>query len=153
MRLALADEGAPFHIERFAAFQDFHDIDLPPAVLAHLRERNAARPVARIVPDGGNERIIDRFLGMVERDHPLYAYHVDVVVTQLDERILFDPDGPDLPLLPLAALDGGDFMCLDLREDGAPVVIWDHEASDDMAPAVHRIADDWDAFLAMLKEG
>ena len=114
--------------------------------------------MARIVPGGGDERIIDRFLGMIERDHPLYAYHIDVVVTQLDERILFDPDGPDLPLLPLAALDGGDFVCLDLRGpamngEGASVVIWDHEASEEMAPAVHRIADDWDAFLAILKEG
>lgn len=160
--MRLLDEGVPFQVERLALLEDNEDVDLPPAVVRHLRERNAARPAARCFPDGANERVIDRFLGLVPPDHALYAYDIAVVMTQLDERILFDLDHPFPPLVPLAALEGGDFVCADLRldpdgeavahEGSAPVVVWDHEASDDLAPAIHRIAPDWDAFLTMLTD-
>jgi len=57
-------------------------------------------------------------------------------------------------VLPIAELLGGDYLCLDFREDNeAPdVCVWDHEESDDFEPVTYRVAGSFSELAEMLVE-
>ena len=100
------------------------------------------------------ERIIERFLCILHdtQNHTLGMYDIDVILTQLDERLLYSEDILGVELLPVAALFGGDFVCLDYsqRRENPSVCIWHHESSYELNPSTTFITDTFEDFLGML---
>lgn len=74
--------------------------------------------------------------------------------TQLEGRIVFDEDNVGMQLIPIAALFGGDFVCLNYVEDSEnpSICIWYHEESYELGPAIGFLANNFTEFLAMLYE-
>ena len=57
-----------------------------------------------------------------------------------------------LQLIPIVALFGGDFICLDYTKskENPSICIWYHEASYELDPAVEFVANNFTEFLKML---
>ena len=100
--------------------------------------------------------LIERFLCILEntKDNPLGMYDLDVVMSQLDERLFVHEDILGFELIPIAALFGGDFVCLNYVEDSEKpsICIWYHEESYELEPAIEFLANNFTEFLAMLYE-
>jgi hypothetical protein len=64
-----------------------------------------------------------------------------------------DRNGENITLIPIAALFAGDFLVLDYRASALEPTIglWDHEQSEDFAPAVTTVARTFSGLLAMLR--
>lgn len=69
-------------------------------------ENNGLLPDKRLFSYAGTERLIDRFLCILQnpRDTELGVYDIDVVLTQIDERLFFNGDVLGVELLPIAIL-------------------------------------------------
>ena len=100
--------------------------------------------------------LIERFLCILEntKDNPLGMYDIDVVMSQLDERLFVHEDILGFELIPIVALYGGDFLCLNYLEDteNPSICIWYHEESYELEPAIEFLANNFTEFLAMLYE-
>ena len=100
--------------------------------------------------------LIERFLCILEntKDNPLGMYDIDVVMSQLDERLFVHEDILGFELVPIAALFGGDFVCLNYIEDpkNPSMCIWFHEESYELEPATEFVANNFTEFLAMLQD-
>lgn len=82
------------------------------------------------------------------------AYDIGVVSTQLEGRIVFDEDSVGMQLIPIVALYGGDFLCLNYLEDAEnpSICIWYHEESYELEPAIELVAINFTEFLVMLQD-
>ena len=100
--------------------------------------------------------LIERFLCVLEntKDNPLGVYDIDVVMSQLDERLFVHEDILGFELVPIAALFGGDFLCLNYIEDpeNPRICIWYHEESYELELAIEFVANNFTEFLAMLQD-
>lgn len=140
-----------------ASFEHYYRIRLPRAYVAFLRANNGG------VPRGGasflvgkRERVLERFLSILEDPRSAGAagwYDISVVWTQIEDRLIEDLDMVGTDILPIAALFGGDFVCLDYRKNPKTpeIVVWDHELSDEGKPHVDFVCASFDEFLPMLK--
>lgn len=82
-----------------------------------------------------------------------YGYHeIDVVDTQIGERLTANEDLVGAEVLPIGALFAGDCLCLDFREDknNPSVCVWSHEESGEFDPTTYRVADSFTDFINML---
>ena len=99
--------------------------------------------------------LIERFLCILEntKDNPLGMYDIDVVMSQLDERLFVHEDILGFELIPIVALYGGDFLCLNYLEDteNPSICIWYHEESYELEPAIELVAINFTEFLVMLQ--
>ena len=131
---------------------------LPEDYLHFLETYNGAIPEDLCVDVDGNQRLIVRFLAIL--DHPVAARHgeagwydISVTMAQIGARLCEeeDKDQIGLKLIPFAALFGGDYLCLDFRADAtAPsVAYWDH-SSPDFQPRTIRVARSFSDFCAGL---
>jgi len=130
-------------------------VKLPSAYLELLRTANGAVPRERAFSQGDKERSIERFLPLLEApgdDREMGWYDVTSVLTQLDARLVDRDDLVGMNVIPIAALFGGDFVCLDYRDGRAAptVAVWDHEQSDELAPHLDKVADSFESFLRLL---
>ena len=143
--------------ERIEWFEKAYRIKLPESFVQFLAYANCGVPVKEKTFFVGNkERLIERFLCITnspKQEPDKGIYDITVVATQLDERLVDDPDMIGMNLIPIATLFAGDFVCLDYREskDNPKVVVWDHEQSDEFAPATEVVANSFDEFLELLK--
>lgn len=103
-----------------------------------------------------HEYVIEKFLCVLndsESDLTNGWYDVEVVITQLSERLTDDEDLVGIHIVPIAALFSGDFVCLDFRETEEPtVVIWFHEESEEFSPVTRKVASNLSEFFGMLTE-
>jgi hypothetical protein len=136
-----------------AEFEDANDVTLPTSFVALLRTANGATPLRPLLETPRRQRVVERFLCLLD-DYktPEGAYDMNVVMTQIDERLGDDEEEVGNSIIPFAVLFAGDFVCLDFRNDrAAPTVcVWYHEESTTFRPLVETIAPSFDAFLAML---
>jgi len=136
--------------------ESFYGIKLPQDYHQFLVQANGCTPVRRQFRQGNRERMIERFLPILD-DAPNDTKNgwadVEVVASQLDSRLASDLDGENIDLIPVAALFAGDFIVLDYRGNGAEpsVAVWDHEASDDFNPAVETVSASFAEFLDRLQ--
>lgn len=126
----------------------------PAAFRQFLDQHNGARLVRPTLSVGGREVMIERFLPVVADpsvDADGWA-DIAVVATQLDARLALSEDSLGFDCVPFAALFGGDFLVLEFADAATEprVAHWDHELSEEMAPALTPVAPDFAAFLAML---
>ena len=123
-------------------------VKLPDDYKEFIMRKNGFRPSKNLFSLTNRSFLIERFLCMLEntKDNPLGMYDIDVVMSQLDERLFVHEDILGFELIPIAALFGGDFVCLNYVEDSEKpsICIWYHEESYELEPAIE--------FLAMLYE-
>ena len=141
--------------QRMQEFESVCRITLPEEFKKFIKEYNGAVPITNQFPDDRRERMIERFLCLVDdfESDVNGWYDIEVVLTQIESRLLDDEDLIGYNVIPFAALFAGDFVCLDCRKSGiAPVVVWYHEESDDLNPVFANVAESLTEFLEMLKE-
>ena len=131
-------------------------VKLPDDYKEFIKNENGLIPSKRYFHFGDNEKVVERFLCVLEntKDNPLGMYDIDVVMSQLDERLFVHEDILGFELIPIAALFGGDFVCLNYVEDSEnpSICIWYHEESYELEPAIELVANNFTEFLEMLYE-
>ena len=129
-------------------------VKLPDDYKEFIKKENGIIPSKRYFHFGNNEKVIDRFLAIlaISGEKTEEAYDIGVVSTQLEGRIVFDEDNVGMQLIPIAALYGGDFLCLNYVEDpdNPNICIWYHEESYELEPAIEFLANNFTEFLARL---
>lgn len=131
-------------------------VQLPEDYKKFIMRKNGFCPSKNLFSLQNRSFLIERFLCVLEntKDNPLGVYDIDVVVSQLDERLFVHEDILGFELVPIAALFGGDFVCLNYIEDpeNPSMCIWYHEESYELEPAIEFVADSFTEFLAMLQD-
>ncbi|HVV99538.1 MAG TPA: SMI1/KNR4 family protein, partial [Planctomycetaceae bacterium] len=97
---------------------------------------------------------IERMLCLLPEpaDDPNGWYDITVILTQVGTRLTDNEDLIGADVIPIAALFAGDLVCLDLRYSfSCPVVVWDHEQSDDFQPVFETVADSFTEFASLLR--
>ncbi|MBB1435131.1 SMI1/KNR4 family protein [Pseudoalteromonas sp. SG43-6] len=117
-----------------------------------MLEFNGASPEEAIIRINSEERVLERFLIVSEDeklDSGLMQYEIKVVMAQIEERLTANEDLVGAETLPFAYLFGGDFLCLDFKEDAInpKVVIWDHNESEELSPVFYKAFDNFQKFL------
>ena len=131
-------------------------VKLPDDYKEFIKKENGVIPSKRYFHFENNEKVIDRFLAIlaISGEKTEEDYDIGVVSTQLEGRIVFDEDNVGMQLIPIAALFGGDFVCLNYVEDSEnpSICIWYHEESYELEPAIEFLANNFTEFLAMLQD-
>ena len=131
-------------------------VRLPEDYKEFIKNENGLIPSKRYFHFGNNEKVIDRFLAIlaISGEKPEEVYDIGVVSTQLEGRIVFDEDYVGMQLIPIAALFGGDFVCLNYVKDSEnpSICIWYHEESYELEPAIELVANNFAEFLDMLQD-
>jgi SMI1-KNR4 cell-wall len=136
--------------------QKYHSLKFPKDYLEFLKENNGGVPFNRVFTTKNNEKVIDRFLPLMDdpnSDQFMGQYDVDVVWSQVSGRLCDDPDQYGGKLIPIVNLEFGDLVCLDFRKkpDSPEVVVWYHEQSKEYKPVTEKIADSFTEFLGKLR--
>ena len=131
-------------------------VKLPDDYKEFIKKENGVIPSKRYFHFEHNEKVIDHFLAIlaISGEKTEEDYDIGVVSTQLEGRIVFDEDNVGMQLIPIAALYGGDFLCLNYVEDSENpnICIWYHEESYELEPAIEFLANNFTEFLAMLQD-
>ena len=131
-------------------------VQLPEDYKKFIMRKNGFRPSKNLFSLTNRSFLIERFLCVLEntKDNPLGVYDIDVVMSQLDERLFVHEDILGFELVPIVALFGGDFLCLNYIEDpeNPSICIWYHEESYELDPAIEFVANNFTEFLAMLQD-
>lgn len=128
-------------------------VELPEEFRQLLKEYNGGVPEKREFMCGKQARMIVRFLCVLEdyAEDDYACYDINVVLTQLEGRIISNPDLIGYEIIPIAELFSGDLLCLDYRESGTPnVCVWFHEESDELRPSTYKVAETFSEFMKML---
>jgi len=130
-------------------------VKLPDDYKEFIMRKNGFRPSKNLFSLANRSFLIERFLCILEntKDNPLGMYDIDVVMSQLDERLFVHEDILGFELIPIVALYGGDFLCLNYVEDteNPSICIWYHEESYELEPAIEFLANNFTEFIAMLQ--
>ena len=130
-------------------------VKLPDDYKEFIKKKNGFRPSKNLFSLQNRSFLIERFLCVLEntKDNPLGMYDIDVVMSQLDERLFVHEDILGFELIPIVALYGGDFLCLNYLEDteNPSICIWYHEESYELEPAIELVAINFTEFLVMLQ--
>ena len=130
-------------------------VKLPDDYKEFIKRKNGFRPSKNLFSLRNRSFLIERFLSILEntKDNPLGMYDIDVVMSQLDERLFVHEDILGFELIPIVALYGGDFLCLNYLEDteNPSICIWYHEESYELEPAIELVAINFTEFLVMLQ--
>ena len=131
-------------------------VQLPEDYKKFIMRKNGFRPSKNSFSLKNRSFLIERFLCVLEntKDNPLGVYDIDVVMSQLDERLFVHEDILGFELVPIAALFGGDFLCLNYIEDpeNPSICIWHHEESYELEPAIEFVANNFTEFSDMLQD-
>ena len=131
-------------------------VKLPDDYKEFIKRKNGFRPSKNLFSLTNRSFLIERFLSILEntKDNPLGMYDIDVVMSQLDERLFVHEDILGFELIPIVALYGGDFLCLNYLEDteNPSICIWYHEESYELEPAIELVAINFTEFLVMLQD-
>lgn len=131
-------------------------VRLPDDYKNFIMRKNGFRPSKNLFSLKNRSFLIERFLCVLEntKDNPLGMYDIDVVMSQLDERLFVHEDILGFELAPIAALFGGDFVCLNYIEDpeNPSICIWHHEESYELEPAIEFVANNFTEFSDMLQD-
>ena len=131
-------------------------VKLPDDYKEFIKRKNDFCPSKNLFSLTNRSFLIERFLSILEntKDNPLGMYDIDVVMSELDERLFVHEDILGFELIPIVALYGGDFLCLNYLEDteNPSICIWYHEESYELEPAIELVAINFTEFLVMLQD-
>lgn len=144
------EPNAPVSDSEITSFEERHRLLLPRSYRIFLLQTNGGRPEPPTFPIEG---FLDNPLGDVQVFFGLNANEptedLDQVLNEIAESV---PAG----ILPVGRTAGDDFICLDLRKRGAPVVFWNRVPfwgsniwiENDLYPVAH----DFDNLLQDLRD-
>ena len=119
-------------------------VKLPDDYKEFIMRKNGFRLSKNLYALTNRSFLIERFLCILEntKENSLGMYDIDVVMSQLDERLFVHEDILGFELIPIVALFGGDFICLNYVEDSEnpSICIWYHEESYELEPAIEFLA-------------
>lgn len=131
-------------------------INLPNEYISFIKRYNGAEAITNQFQASQHEYLLERFLCILENsedDEQNGWYDIEVVISQIGDRLTDNEDLVGMNIVPIAALFAGDYVCLDCRNEAEPsVVIWDHEESDEFSPVLIKISNNISEFFGMLKE-
>lgn len=139
--------------ERIREIEKIWRVNLPEEFRQMLKKYNGGIPEKREFKCGNQTRMIVRFLCIKEKytDEEYACYDINAVLTQLEERIVSNPDLVGYEIIPIAELFAGDLLCLDYRKSATPdVCVWFHEESGEWEPSTYKIAETFSEFMSML---
>ncbi len=128
-------------------------VKLPNSYREFLKKYNGGIPQECCFYHREREFMIVRFLGII-KDLSIEGagwYDIDVVESQIGERLTDNMDLIGIEILPIAELFSGDYLCLDLRDSKGSVCVWFHEKSEEFRPVIERVADSFEEFLIKLR--
>ncbi|MEK4407055.1 MULTISPECIES: SMI1/KNR4 family protein [Sporosarcina] len=141
--------------ERIKKLENYSNVIYPESFLEFIKHYNGGIPITNKFLVNGKENVLERFLCISEnpKESDLGEYDIAVVLSQIDDRLTDNPELIGDELIPIATAFGGDFICLDFRENMIPTVsLWLHEESDTFYPAIIYVSANFESFLEMLKE-
>ncbi|RAJ03221.1 SMI1-KNR4 cell-wall [Paenibacillus sp. OK060] len=131
-------------------------VSFPETYRNFIKGNNGAVPITNKFSYNQREYIIEKFLCILndsESDPINGWYDIEVIITQIGDRLTDNEDLVGMNVVPIAALFSGDFICLDFRETEEPtVVIWFHEESEEFSPVTQSVAHNVSEFFEMLNE-
>lgn len=129
-------------------------IKLPNDYKIFIKEFNGCIPQTQTFFVNDREYLIERFLCILEKseEHDLGSYDIDVILTQIEDRLTDNEDLIGAEVLPIAQLFSGDYLCLNFKEafDSPKVVIWSHEESGELEPVLYEVCDSFKNFIEMI---
>ncbi|WP_332651324.1 SMI1/KNR4 family protein [Lysinibacillus sp. 54212] len=135
--------------------EKFWRLRLPESFLNFIKIYNGAEVEDATFECNSRSYAIERFLCMLDdiENNPKGIYDIDVVFSQIGERLTDNEDLLGAEVLPIAAVFAGDFVCLDFRynKENPAVCVWSHEESGEFEPVFYRITDKFTEFLEILK--
>ena len=77
---------------------------------------------------------------------------IDVVLSQIEDRLTSNEDLIGCELLPIAELFAGDYLCLDFsnNKDNPIVCVWSHEESGELEPVTYKVTNSFTEFIQLL---
>ncbi|MEC2077036.1 SMI1/KNR4 family protein [Metabacillus fastidiosus] len=131
-------------------------VSFPELYREFIKRNNGAVPITNVFTHNQNKYVIERFLCILEEseaDEINGWYDIEVIITQIGERLTDNEDLIGLNIVPIVALFSGDFVCLDFRKTEDPsVVVWYHEESGEFSPVIKTVAQNISEFFGMLEE-
>lgn len=130
-------------------------VKLPVDYRQFLLDSNGGVPDKREFCFGNRKYMIVSFLCILEdSEHNKNGhYDIDVVLSQIEDRLTDNEDLVGCDLLPIAELFAGDYLCLDFNEsnDNPSICVWNHEESGELEPVTYKVADTFTEFVQMLE--
>lgn len=140
---------------RIAEVERDFSVRFPSDYVDMLHTANGAKPAKPVIPIEPHRPVIETFFAVLDEpecDTVNGWRDVTVVASQVDTRLTDSRDRLGLDVIPIAALFGGDLLCLDLRIEGSQSIsIWNHEASDDFKADLTPIASSITDLLSRLE--
>lgn len=141
--------------ELFKRKENYWRVELPLDYMNFIQENNGARMKDGAFECNGHEYAIDRFLCLLNtpRDNVLGMYEIDVILTQIEDRLTNNEDLMGVEILPIVVLFASDFVCLDFTKDkkNPSVCVWDHEKSAELEPVTYFVADTFSEFISKIQ--
>ena len=140
----------PLSIERLHKNERMMGITFPKHYIQHLKQYNGGKPVQCYFDVPGNTKVVTHFLCLVD-DYKTNDQHGDydigVAWSRIEGRL-------NDYLLPFACLAFGDYLCFDTENEkiNPPVVVWDHELSEEDKPHTIWVAGNFSDFLNIVYE-
>lgn len=129
-------------------------INLPNEYINFIKCYNGAEPITNQFQVSQREYLLERFLCILEDskdDEENGWYDIEVVISQIGDRLTNNEELVGMNIVPIGALFAGDYVCLDFRNEAEPsVVIWNHEESEEFSPSVEKISSNFTEFLNQL---
>lgn len=142
-------------IESISKAEETWEVKLPDDYKNFLLINSGIVPTKNRFINNNRIFVIERFLGIFPdfESNALGMYDIDVVISQLDERLLVKRDVYGYELIPIACVFAGDFICLDFRnnKENPEVCIWNHEESEEYEPSTDYICESFSKFLSLLE--
>jgi len=136
-------------------FETFYRVLLPQSFITFISAYNGAIPEKLIISANGQERLVEKFLCLLENpsDEPVEGqYDIGVVITQIEDRLTDDEDLIGANIIPFAAIFGGDFLCMDFRNnpENPNIILWDHNESDELDPVTYDVSVSFSDFFSAI---
>ena len=141
--------------ELINSIEKYYRIKFPETYIKFLMNYNGAIPVKNTFEFDGHSYLVERFLSILgDKINEIEEgwSDIEVIITQIDERLVDDRDMVGMNIIPIAVLFAGDYVCLDFRNESKfpCVCIWYHEQSDPFHPITAKIANNFEGFLDIL---
>ena len=136
--------------------EKFSRVKFPSSYKNFIINFNGIVPIDNEFLYDGHEYAIERFLSLLGDEVNNFKEgwsDIEVIITEIGERLAVDEEQLGDVLIPIAVLFAGDYVCLDFRNNEVEptVCIWYHEQSAPFQPVTNKIANSFDEFLNMLK--
>lgn len=136
-------------------FEMFHRVTLPKSFVDFINVYNGAVLDDFVVMVEGKERLVERFLCIMDDPQIIPhvgIYDISVVIAQIEERLTDNEELLGTEIIPFAVVFGGDFLCLDFRNQTSEpsIILWDHNESDELEPVTYFVASSFSKFFALM---